>query len=231
MGWPSGLLRQRSLLWESLLVGRLLSRISTWVSSALLPATAAAETATSGLAPPASRHKATLSSTGRKTTRKCEADAAARETGRKASRTTDRWKTARDCEADAAAGESGRAIDSAGQTWRTIHFTGKTRSAVDTAGETRRTDDTACATGCATATNDPSGNTTEYAGIARLSSNYTQCQASNETECVFRFSGGKAGECARQPQLKPAAQTAKRTSEGTERTGQSAKRRQNEAIT
>jgi len=188
-------LRQRSLLWESLLVGRLLSRISTWVSSALLPATAAAETAASGLAAPASRYKATLSSTGRKTTGKCEADAAA--------------------------GESGRAI----------HFTGKARSAVDTAGETRRPDDTACATGCATATNDPSGNTTEYAGIARLSSDYTQCQASNETECVFRFSGGKAGECARQSQLEPAAQTAKRTREGTERAGQSAKRRQNEAIT
>jgi hypothetical protein len=202
-------------------VGRLLSRISTWVSSALLPATAAAETAASGLAAPASRYKATLSSTGRKTTGKCEADAAARETGRKASWTTDRWKTARDCEADAAAGESGRAI----------HFTGKARSAVDTAGETRRPDDTACATGCATATNDPSGNTTEYAGIARLSSDYTQCQASNETECVFRFSGGKAGECARQSQLEPAAQTAKRTREGTERAGQSAKRRQNEAIT
>jgi len=144
-------------------VGRLLSRISTWLSSALLPATAAAETAASGLAPPASRYQATLSSTGRKTSGKCEADATARETGRKASWTNDRWKTARDCEADAASGESGRTID----------FTGKARSAVDPAGETRRTDDTARATGRATATNEPSDNTAEYAGIARLSSNDT----------------------------------------------------------
>lgn len=95
----NGLLRQRPVLRESVLVGRLLPGISTWVSSAVLPAAATTDATSGGLAATATWKQATVSSAERRTTGNLSAtrwrETAGTTDGGKTATSTERGQTAR----------------------------------------------------------------------------------------------------------------------------------------
>ena len=219
LGGARGVLRRRSVLWEPVLVGRLLSGISTGLPATLLSATTSAETTAAGMASAISAGKqATVSSAGRK------AASGAAFAGKTWRRTTTNgreatvWRKATgngETNATAAAGEAGRSVDPTGKAWRAEHV--------------------ARETGGATEADDATGNADE----ANRSAKYTRtawvpARAERKTrsaaKCIFRDHRRAAGKRERQPQLESARETTKRTRASPKSSTAGAERREKAVI-
>lgn len=210
LGGTRGVLRRRSILWEPVLVGRLLSGISTGVPATLLSATASTETTAAGMASAVSAgEQATVSSAGRKAA--CGA-ATAEQTGRRATTESAKWReTARNGEtyATATTGEAGAAIDPAGETWRAEHV--------------------ARETGGATEAHDAAERSPEYPRTAWIPTR-TKRETRSAAKCIYRDHRRAAGKRERQSQLESARQTTRRTRASAKSSTAGAERRKKAVI-
>jgi hypothetical protein len=203
LGRRNGLLRGHPLLRKSVLVGRILSGISTRVSSTVLPTAETTDATSGGLATtPAGKQTAVPSAVGRKASGNISATkwrkTAGTTDGRKASTAAKRGKTTR-------RGKTARRRQPACE-----HSTGAATAAIATWRAGRTSYDS---TNANTTADNAASWTGEHERIARIPTEHAKSATSGPAKCIFRLNRRQTGERARQSQLK-SAQGTKRTAKG-----------------
>lgn len=182
-----GLLRQRPILRESVLVGRILSGISARVSSTVLPAAEATDATSCGMAATTARKQTAVSSTdGRKATGSISTtrwrETAESTDGRKTARSTEWGKTARGQTAcNHSTGAATTAITARRVWWAAINSTSTYVTA-----------------------NNATSRTRDYPRATRIPTEHTKRKTGGSAECIFGFNRGPAGKRARESQLESA---------------------------